>query len=253
MARFFDKILGKEAKGPKEAAGSIEENMDEKRKIEALQADMDKVKVELQVVNEMRKATSEQNAKIEEQIGELRGILSDKERELKEMQVNVAKSVELLGQIRPEKVIVELQRQNAKIEMVEARIKSYHKISEKIMTDFKSIRKEVAPFKGVSQLIKFSNKIKDDLELIEKTKNMVERHANEAEKILIRIESKYAEFERYKKAGEQMKQQFNEVLKELDGIKVNEMPQKKNVLGGLMTKHFGKSGKKEGTDIEEKK
>ncbi len=217
--------------------------MTAEKKVESLQADVDKIKVELQVMNEMRKAAGEQNARIEEQVGELRGMLSDREREMREMQVNVTKSVEMLSQIKPEKIIVDMQKQNAKIEIVEARIKSYHKISEKIMADFKKMRREMAPFKGVSQLIKLRESVRNDLDSVTKIKNLIDRHANEAEKILIKIESKYTEFTRYKKLAERMEAQFNEALKEVDVIKVDK-PQKKGFSFSFLKKKQPEEPKK---------
>ena len=232
-------------KEDQDSRGTAEEPEKKEPKNERLEAELEKLKAEISIGNELRKATTQRISGLEEQLGELRGILSEKERQIREISLKSSKASELVEQTHPEKMMLLQEKQNARIEILSGRVTSYHKISDNIIKDLKEIRQKIGLFKGVSQIIKLNEEVKDNLNLMDKTKLMMERHAEKAEKMLIKMDKKYAEFIRYKKINEDMKQEFNEMLKQLDSLGIERPRKKENIL-----KRLFKKKNKEETDRE---
>jgi len=193
------------------------------KRFEKIEIDLEKAKAQIEIINDTRKVGTERSNKINEEVGELRGMISDREKEIKDLAVKVVHASELVNQAKPEKLMFEIERQKAGIEVLKGRMESYHKISDKIMVEFKKIRKEMAVFKGVSQIIKISNKSKEDLDTMYQIKSELEREANKTEKILIRMQSMYEDFTRYKKMSAQVRDEFRELLKQIDKVKIENL------------------------------
>ena len=145
----------------KEVNNSSEATQESEKKSpkdERIKAELEKLKAELSIGNELRKATTQRLSELEEQIGELRGILSEKERQIRDIALKSSKASELVEQTHPEKMMLLQEKQNARIEILSGRVTSYHKISDKIIKELKEtlrklLNKEIT-FEKAGKIIK---------------------------------------------------------------------------------------------------
>jgi hypothetical protein len=78
----------------------------------ALSADIIKLKAEFDQFSELRKVINERFTRINEQIGELRGMIMDANRSMQDMEVKTVKAVDLVEAVHPDKLMAEVRKQD---------------------------------------------------------------------------------------------------------------------------------------------
>jgi len=63
-------------------------------------------------------------------------------------------------------------------------------------------------YKGVDQVVKMNNEIKQELVEIKKTEGMVGKHADKVETIFLEVEKKFYDFERFNDAVKELERSF---------------------------------------------
>ena len=164
-----------------------------------------KIKGQMESFNEVRKASTERFSRISEQIGELRGMVVDINKMMSKVEVSSTKAVDLVESVHPEKLMIEVRKQDGKIEALRANIESSEAIMKDLMLELKKMRDRMNFYKGVEQVIAMNEEIKQELSTIKRVEANIERHADKVETVFLEVEKKFAEFDK-----------FNDVVKDLD-------------------------------------
>src|SRR5689334_9433523 len=83
-----------------------------------------KIKGQLDSFAEVRKATTERFSRISEQMGELRGMIIDTNKAMGKVEVSSTKAIDLVESVHPEKLMIEVRKQDGKVEALRASIES---------------------------------------------------------------------------------------------------------------------------------
>jgi len=188
--------------------------------IALLQKDVETMKAMISTLREMKKDDQEKFSRLLEQIGELRSMLFTKEQEMKDINVRVGKAIDLVETAQVEKILVEKKKEDAKVQILGAKIDSYKAISDNIITELKDIRGKIEMFKGTEQVLKLNSEIKHDLASTKLLKNEIERHADRIENAFIDFNKKYDEYRVFKNEIEKLRDKITLTLKEIDQFKV---------------------------------
>ena len=179
-------------------------------------ADVEKIKAQLQALTESRKATTERFTRISEQIGGLRNTLTNHEKTIGKVEAQATKAADLVSSVQPEKLKMDMKRQDTKIEALKSRVESNQLINEQIRKELKEIRNKISMFRGVEEIIKLSDDVKKELRNIQKIKAHTESAADKVENIFGEVEKNFSEFKKYKDMADNLNSQFKDVMKQMD-------------------------------------
>ena len=182
-------------------------------------ADVERMKAQMLALSESRKVNNERFSRISEQIGELRSGLTEHEKEMKMIEIKAVKAADLVSSVQPEKLMIEIKRQDTKIEALKSRIESNQLINEQIREELKEIRRKISLFRGVEEILNLNEEVKKELRNIQKVKAQTERHADKVETIFVEVEKNFAEFKKFKDLVENLNSQFKDVMKEMDKMR----------------------------------
>ncbi|MFH1850225.1 MAG: hypothetical protein ABH879_08675 [archaeon] len=193
---------------------------DVSRTIESMKADLDKATLQIGAFSEMMKFANERFSKMDEQLGVIRGSMTDKEKDIKDLELKAISAADLVHQVQPEKLMMEVRKQEAKSEAISARIESYHQISEKIMEELRDIRGRIQRLTGVEEIVRISREMHRDVGIIQKVKAQIEMHAKRIEKIYVNVEKRFYDFEKYRRIERDLEHSFDDIRKQFDDLKI---------------------------------
>jgi DNA repair exonuclease SbcCD ATPase subunit len=179
-----------------------------------------KIKGQLDSFAEVRKATTERFSRVSEQMGELRGMIIDTNKAMSKVEVSSTKAIDLVESVHPEKLMIEVRKQDGKIEALRASIESNEAILKDVMLELKKMRDRMNFYKGVEQVIAMNEEIKQELATIKRVEANVERHADKVETAFIEVEKKTAEFEKFNDTVKDLDKTFKKIQGDFEKVKV---------------------------------
>jgi hypothetical protein len=186
-----------------------------------MEVEFTKIKSQLEALNEVRKANAEQFTRLSEQIGELRGALMDSNKAISVIEIASTKAIDLVDSVQPDKLMIEVRRTDGKTEALRANIEANESIMRDMMKELKDMRAQMGFYKGVDQVVKMNNEIKQELIDIKKTEGLVGKHADRVETIFIEVEKKFYDFEKFNEAVKELDRAFKRISADFDKIRVN--------------------------------
>lgn len=206
-----------------EAAGSEDNQKDNDVHTgnEKIDIELTKINAQLESFGEIRKANAERFSRSSEQMGELRGMIIDANKAMSKIEVSATKAVDLVESVHPEKLMVEVRKQDSKIEAVRAMIESNESIMKDMMGELKRMRGQMNFYKGTEQVLKMNEEVKHELADIKKMEAVVERHADRVETIFLEVEKKFSNFERYDTTVKDMKEGFRKLGNDFEKVRAS--------------------------------
>jgi len=186
-----------------------------------VEVELTKIKSSLEALNEVRKANAEQSTRISEQIGELRGALMDTNKAVGAIEVASTKAIDIVSSVQPDKLMIEIRKTDGKVEALRANIEANETIMKDIMREMKEMRAQMSFYKGVDQVIKMNNEIKQELVDIKKTEGVVGKHADRVETIFVEVEKKFYDFEKFNEAVKELDRAFKKIGSDFDKTRIN--------------------------------
>jgi chromosome segregation ATPase len=184
-----------------------------------LDMEITKIKAQLESQGEIRKANSERFSRISEQMGELRGMIMDTNKTMSKIEVSATKAIDLVESVQPEKLMIEIRKQEGKMESLKANIESNEAMMRDIMEEIKKMRAQMNFYKGIEQVAKLNDEVKTEIFNIKKVEATIERHADKAETIFIDLEKKFSEYEKFHQKMDDIEMTFKVIQEDFDKIK----------------------------------
>ncbi|MBS3164825.1 hypothetical protein J4439_05330 [Candidatus Woesearchaeota archaeon] len=202
-----------EERGPERAAAPIEG-------MGSLIAEVTRIKAQLEGLGETRKATNERFTRITEQIGELRGMILEAGKSVQKVELSTTKAVGLVESIEPDKFLVMIRKQDAKLEALKGNLESNEVMMQTIMGELKEMRQKIRVFRGIDQVAKMTDEVKSELTEIRKVKAVAERHADRVETFFSEIQKQVRGFEEYAASQKELKDSVSRLTKSVDQLNV---------------------------------
>ena len=181
-----------------------------------------KIKAQLEGLNEQRQAVNERFTKINEGMGELRGMVMDTNRAVGNIEASATKAVDIVASVEPEKLMTEVRKQDSKLEALKANLESNETMMKDVMSEVKEMRKKMDFFRGVEQIIKLNEEIKGELIDIKKIEANVNRHSNKVETIFLDVEKRFADFDKFNDTTKELGKTFEKLQSDVDKLRVKE-------------------------------
>jgi len=183
-------------------------------------AEVERLKVQMEALLKAREAMNERIIALSERIGELRSSLVDHERRSSDLEARMKKAIELINQVKPEELLREVSKSDAKTEAVKTRINSIEAVSDRIIEEMKEMRRTFIQFKDLETVAKLAEGLREDLKNAKKVEASIERSASKVESIFREVEKRYEEVKDIEKRVDELQLRFRELLKEFDKLKI---------------------------------
>ncbi|OYT35819.1 hypothetical protein B6U91_02380 [Candidatus Pacearchaeota archaeon ex4484_71] len=172
---------------------------------ESLSAEVKKLEAGVEAFSDVRKSFMERFNNISEQIGELRAMILERDKNIQEIEMKSMKAADLVETVQPEKISTEIQKQDAKIDALKANIEGNESIMDKIMEELRETRRKIEFFRGVDEIIKLSEETKKELIDIKKVESRINIDADKVETLYAEIRKKYQDIDSFDSELENLK------------------------------------------------
>ena len=162
-----------------------------------LSTEIDKIKASVEGFEEIRKSLTERFTRISEQIGELRSMILERDKSIQEIELKAIKAYDLVEAVHPEKIMTEVQKQDAKAEALKANLEGNESIMNRVMEELKEAKRKIEFFRGVEEIVKLSEEVKKELIEIKKIESRININADKVETIYSEMRKKYKDIETF--------------------------------------------------------
>ena len=100
---------------PEEEKEEPEEPKNENISLGQLKADLDKLSAKFTSFYELQKSNTERFTTINEQVGELRTMMIQRDKDAQSLEARATQAIDLVGTVQPDKLMIELQKEDGKI------------------------------------------------------------------------------------------------------------------------------------------
>jgi DNA repair exonuclease SbcCD ATPase subunit len=187
--------------------------------ITRIASEIDRLKAGVESFQEVRKAYSESFDRFSEQIGELRAMILDRDRIVQEIELKAVKASDLVESVQPEKLMVSLQKQEAKTEALKANMEGNESIMERVMDELKDMRKKIEFFRGVEEIVNLSEEVKKELVEIKKSEAAININTDKVDTIYAEIRKKFQDIDLFKDNLRGMQVSVEQNTKDIEFIK----------------------------------
>jgi methyl-accepting chemotaxis protein len=236
MLNFLKKKKSEEEKTAEEGDGEASgEESDEQKKEEKKEpaastlgdspslakvaTEIDRIKASVEAFTEVRKSFTERFSRISEQIGELRSMILERDKSIQEIELKSIKAYDLVESVHPEKISVMVQKQDAKAEALKANLEGNEAIMERIVEELKETKRKIEFFRGVEEIVKLSEEVKNELIEIKKIESRVNINTDKVEVIYSEMRKKFQDLETFNSTLQEMKAYVEQNAKDVSFLK----------------------------------
>ncbi|RME77599.1 hypothetical protein D6774_03955, partial [Candidatus Woesearchaeota archaeon] len=186
------------------------------------EADLEKIKAKLEVLDAYRKTESEHAARVSEELGELRAQILELQKSIEKISIDSSKAIDLVNAVQPQNLMKEVQKEDAKLEELKSELKVAQEMQKVLKSQLQDIKKVTDAFKGAESLLELEKEIREELVSLQKLRATVERHAEKSEDIFVEFQKQYAQFLEFKDMTKDLQASFEAVLEDFDKVKVKQ-------------------------------
>lgn len=214
---------GEEKKEEKPAEPSISSKInpadDANKQIAKLLPEIDRLKASQESFGEVRKGMTERMTRMSEQIGELRAMILDRDRTIQQVELKAIKAADLVESVHPDKLMIELQKEDAKFEALKANLEGNEAIMDRIMEELKEMRKKLAFFKGLDEVVKLGEEVRSELVEIKKVEASIHADTDKVSTIYGELRKKFQDIDLFKDSLTEMKVTLDQNTKDVEFLK----------------------------------
>jgi len=199
--------------------------------VERLKTEIDRIKASVEGFTEIRKSFTERFTRMSEQIGELRSMILERDKSIQEIELKAIKAYDLVESVHPEKIMTEVQKQDAKSEALKANLEGNEAIMDRVMEELKEAKRKIEFFRGVEEIVKLSEEVKLELIEIKKIESKININADKVSTIYSEMRDKFRDVDAFNSNLQEMKVQMEQNTKDAGFLKdkVSGMVQKEEL------------------------
>ena len=196
-----------------------------------LTADFEKLKAQFSTFYELQKTSTERFSMINQQIGELRSMLIDRDKAAQHLEAKATQAIDIVKTVQPDKLMIEMRKTDGKIEALRANLESTENTINNVVNEIKEVKNKMNVFRGMEQVISLNEEAKKELMDIKKVQAIVERHADKVETVFTEMQKKSSEFVKVGDTVKDLDKSFKQISSEFDSIKIkiSDLAHKKEV------------------------
>jgi chromosome segregation ATPase len=186
----------------------------------SLSTDIDRIKASIESFGEVRQSFNERLSNMSEQIGELRAMILDRDRNVQEIELKAVKAADMVESVQPDKLMIEIQKMDAKFEALKANLEGNESILERVMEELKEARKKMEFFRGIDEIIKLSEEVKKELIDVKQVEASINIKTDKVDTLYAEIRRKYKDIDVFNDGLQEVKANLEQSLKDVESLKV---------------------------------
>lgn len=183
--------------------------------------ELERIQGRLEAMNGLLKEYSERFSHLSQQIGEVRVMALDNEKNLAKSTEKSAMAVDIVKEMKPEKLRLDYQKADMKIQELEEKIEANKQYYDVIMNEVKDLRNKSGIFVGTEALLKLNEDVKKDLIEIQKIASRVRLDSEKAEEVFIEVKRGFAENAKTGQMISNLDSSYAGLRKELEGLRLD--------------------------------
>ena len=193
--------------------------------VDKMKVDVEKLKALAETSIEMREITEERFNRLMEEIGELRHSISEVTKEVGKVNAKAEMASDLVKEVEPEKIRVELLKSDTQVKKLEAKLSTYDRLIQSVLNEAKDLRKRTAMIKDTEDLIKLNNESREKLMNMQSIESKVDTKTDRINKIFLNFQKEFSEFQQFKG----VLRKFSDYMKDMEkryndiGIKLTKL------------------------------
>ena len=184
-----------------------------------LSTEVDRLKAGQEAFQEVRKSFTERFTRLSEQIGELRSMILDRDRTIQTIELKSIKAIDLVESIKPDKFMMDIERQNVKIEALKANLEGNEAILDQVMEELKEMRRKMSFFRGIEEIIKLREEIKKELIGIKKIEGTISIQTDKVQTIYTEMRRKIQDLDNFNSQLQESRANIEQNSKDVDFLK----------------------------------
>jgi len=194
---------GKKGAGKKEDGGGGGEGGSPS--LGQLSVKVEKLGASVQSFGELRKSFTARFNRISEQIGELRSMILERDKSIQNVEIKAVKAHDLVETVKPEKLMTEIQKCDAKIEALKANLEGNESIMSRLMEEIKEAKRKIDFFRGVEEVVKMSEETKKDLLETKKIQSKIALNTDKVDSIYSEMNKKFQKIDVFDSTLQELK------------------------------------------------
>lgn len=158
---------------------------------------------------------------ISESIGELRAMGLANEKKISEGFLEAEKVVDIVKEVKPDKLRVDYQKLDNKILFIEQKIEATNQLFASLMEEIKDLRRKSEIFVGTDALMQLNSDTKKELIEVQKISVMSRMYADKSEQLFLELKKGMAESEKAIALVKNSESVMGDLRKELEKVKIN--------------------------------
>lgn len=164
----------------------------------SMSADMERMKGQLAALFESKKIDAQRFEHINQTFGEQRKSILSHEKEIGKIDAAATKASELVQQVQPQNLMLEVKKLDARIQAIEERLNSTEAVNGEIRKELQNARLLINKFRGINTIIDQSKEVQKDTFNLKKIGAKIRGDADKVTNIFAEMNKKYAQFEKFK-------------------------------------------------------
>lgn len=185
-----------------------------------LTAEVEKLKAQFSSFYELQKVSAERFTRLNEQIGELRAMIMDRDRDSKMVEAKATQAIDLVQSVQPDKLMIDLKKVDNKVEMLKSTIESNELIIGNTLSDLKDMRQKINSIKGLDESLKLSEEVKQVWLDNKKIDANITKHSSKVETIYADMWKKFSDFEKLSSIVKDTDKAVKQLAAEFDSVKI---------------------------------
>lgn len=185
-----------------------------------LTADVEKLKAQFSTFYELQKASNERFGNITEQLGGIRSMMIERDKDSQRMEAKATQAIDLVKSVQPDKFMVDLRKMDSKIEALKANLEGNENVMKSMMNEMKEMRNKMSIYKGMEQVLQLNDDVKKELMDIKRIEATVGRHADKVETMFSEIQKRLADFVKFNDLIKDLDKGFKQISSDFDSIKI---------------------------------
>jgi len=182
--------------------------------------EFEKINSKVEAINEFLKGFNERFSLINQQIGEVRSMAISNEKNLSKSEMEAQRAVDIVNEVRPDKIRLDYQRVEAKVNTFSEKLDSNKQYMDSIMSELKELKRKAKIFEGTDALLKLNEDVKKDLIELQKMASRVRANTDKSEEIFIEFRKAAAENQKNNEAINNLNNIYSDIKKDVEKIKI---------------------------------
>ncbi len=182
--------------------------------------ELEKLNAKLEMNNALIKGFNERLSLINQQIGEIRTMSLQNEKNISKSTIDAQKAVEIVKEVAPEKLRIDYQKIEIKVTTLSEKLESYNQYIASIIEELKELKRKAGVFEGSEAILRLNEDVKKDLIEAQKMSARVKMNADKCEQIFIELKKGFIENERNSEIVSNLNNSYSDLRKEIERLNI---------------------------------